>query len=236
MTRIAEAFVPSIGRVTPILGALTIDSALADGPVVARVRPGGPAAAAGVEVGHQIIALGGVPVFSSAQLQAEVIKLEAGEPVKLEVKVGSQTRNLDLVLGRSYSVVNFADPDVVYPALSAALAAELQRASDWPRWVLQLNQAGILIRSGDHEQAVRQLRRVDTTGMPSLEQPGLGRATLEYWLGLALTQAGPGYVGHAREAFAKAATAEEGRLLSDDGPLVAPRARARLERLGTGSP
>jgi hypothetical protein len=92
-----------------------------------------------------------------------------------------------------------------------------------------------LLRAGDFVAAVRLLNRIDAASIPGLDRPGLGRGHLEYWLGLALTQAGARYAGDARDAFQRAASSAQGRLYSDDGPLVAPRARARLERLG-GAP
>lgn len=234
LKRLATAFVPSIGQRRPVIGADFLDSALAAGPVVARVRPGGPADQAGLLVGDQVTAVGGVPVFSTADLRREIATHEAGETVALETQTNGNLHRVELATGRSFVVADLADPDIVYSALTAALAAELQKVSDWPRWVLELNLAGIVLRSGDNEAAVERLRRIETTAVPTLDQSGLGRAQIDYWLGLALTRAGTRFRDPARDAFARAASSAEGRLEWDEGPWIAPRARARLERLGAG--
>jgi hypothetical protein len=231
LARLADGFAPILRRIRPVLGALVFDSGAAEGPVIAHLTEGGPAARAGLNVGDQVTALAGAPIFSSSQLDQQLLKLESGETVQIEVRGPSSTRSAEVVIGGSLDVVRLNDPDVVYPAVAAALASELSQASDWPRWVLQVNQAALQLRAGDPESAVRTLRSIDAGAIPPARS-GLGQGAVDYLLGLALTAAGPRYAELARDAFERAAGAGAGRLNHDDGPFVAPRALAHLGRLG----
>ncbi len=105
-----------------------------------------------------------------------------------------------------------------------------ERARPAERWVVRLNQALVLLRARDYEGAVRLLRDVAAPDNPD----GVGRATVDYWLGVALSHAGTTYHDAAVEAFRRAADAPGARLDHDDGPWVAPRARARLVMLSGG--
>ena len=65
---------------------------------------------------------------------------------------------------------------------------------------------------------------------------GVGRGTVDYWLGMAYTIAGPQFRAQAQQSFERAAGDPEARLFHNDGPWVAPRARARLAELTGGGP
>ena len=77
---------------------------------------------------------------------------------------------------------------------------------------------------------VRQLRTVEAPG-----RSGLGRDTVQYMLGLALTilaeEGRDEYRPRARAVFEALASTERGRLRSDAGPEIAPRARLHAEAL-----
>jgi hypothetical protein len=231
---LANGFRPSFLRPRPALGVVLMDSLAAEGPVVAHVPAGGPAKAAGLETGDAILSLAGSPVFGSRQLEEQLLKLEPGETAVLEVKRGEATQEVRFEVGSSWELVQFDDPSLVYPALSAAVEAELGRASDYPRWMLQLNRAALQLVANDPEGAVRTLREIDAATVP--DGSGISRATLDYLLGLALVDAGPRYADLAREAFERAAVNREARLQHADGPLVAPRARVRIAQLAAARP
>jgi hypothetical protein len=198
------------------------------------VPQSGPGRSAGLTVGDVILSLAGSPVFGARQLEEQLLKLEPGETAELEVRRGEATTPLRLEVGQSWELVQLDDPTLVYPALSAAVEAELARASDFPRWMLQLNRASLQLIAKDPEAAVRTLREIDAATVP--DAGGIGRATLDYLLGLALLDAGPRYVELAREAFGRAAVDPEARLHHADGPLVRPRARVRIEQLAAAQP
>ena len=68
-------------------------------------------------------------------------------------------------------------------------------------------------------------------GITAPESAGVGQATVDYLLGIALLEVDPAaYLETSRGLIARAAEAG-GRLEHNDGPLLAPRARARLETL-----
>ncbi len=230
---LVQAFRPALDTRHVHIGAVLIDSAAGAGPVVAQLTSDGAGAAAGLRIGDEITAIDGAPVFSVAQVE-EKLTGAAGSTLRFEAVRGGQTLSLDIEPQSSNTVIDVTDPDLIRAAAAAELNTELARESDRsPRWLLQLNHAAILLRSGDYESAVRELRRIET---PSTR--GLGRATVDYWIGLALLRLSveqASYVEPAKSSFEKAVQAGDGRLLHDDGPFVAARARARLARLGAGS-
>ncbi|HVS62543.1 MAG TPA: PEGA domain-containing protein [Thermoanaerobaculia bacterium] len=236
LARLADGFAPVLRRNRPVLGALVFDSAAGEGPVIGHLTPRGPAAEAGLRVGDQVTTFAGAPMFSAAQLEEQLLKAEPGETVQVEARNAQEgMRTVELVIGASLDIVRLNDPNVVYPAVAARLASELSQQSDWPRWVLLVNQAALQLRSGDTEGAVRTLRSIESGSVPP-GTAGLGQATIDYLLGLALTGTGPRYAELAKEAFQRAADAGQGRLFHDDGPFVAPRALAHLGALGAQSP
>ncbi len=71
----------------------------AGGAQVAEVVPGSAAAAAGVEVGDLIVAVGEQPVGDSGQLRARVVTQAPGEEIRLDVERDGATQTLDVTLG-----------------------------------------------------------------------------------------------------------------------------------------
>ncbi len=215
----------------PWLGAHAIDSAVSEGPVVAAVTPAGPAARAGLGVGDQIVAVGGRRLASATELARALAASAPGSTLRLTVRGRSGPREVEIALGESPAVLAPDDAGVLAPAALARLGLEAARDSPAaPRWVLELNRAAALQRAGAWREAVQVLREIRAPA----DAP-LGQAAVDYWLGAALLAADPAaYAAHAREAFARAAAAPAGRLLHNDGPLVAPRARARAAELGGG--
>jgi len=84
------------------------------------------------------------------------------------------------------------------------------------------------MHAGIWEDTVRTLRAIEDAPTGA----GVGQATVEYWLGIALTALGPNYRDTAIQAFRRAAADPDARLFHNDGPWVAPRATARLTELG----
>ncbi|MEM9407594.1 MAG: PDZ domain-containing protein, partial [Acidobacteriota bacterium] len=208
--QLVGSFRPSLDERHAHLGLLAIDSAAGAGPVVAQLTAGAAGAAAGLQVGDEITAVDGAPVFNVAQFDAAVLRAVGGS-MTVEASRSGQTLSFDVTPQQSYTVVDVNDPNLIRAAAAAELNNELARESERsPRWLLQLNHAAILLRSGDLEAAVRELRRIET---PTSQ--GLGRATVDYWIGLALLRLSvqqASYIEPAKAAFQKAAEAAEGRL------------------------
>ena len=83
----------------------------------------------------------------------------------------------------------------------------------------------MLIHAADWTAAADLLRTIQApTG------PGVGQGMVQYWLGVALAESGD--VDGARTAFEQVVEDPRARYLSNDGPYLAPMARARLIALG----
>ena len=209
----------------PWLGARFADSAAAAGPLVVSLTAGGPAEKAGIALADVVRSIAGRPVDSALALRRAVAE-SAGAPVELEVETAGSTRSVTLTPGSSPQSITLSDPDLLDPAVAAALAGEESREeSATPRWLLDLNRALLHMRAGEWRQAVRVLREVEAPA-----GPGLGQAAVDYWLGVALMEADPAaYEETARGLFARASEVEGARLQHHDGPLLVTLARARVE-------
>jgi hypothetical protein len=221
----------------PWVGARFVDSSAAGGPLVLWVEPAGPAAAAGLTAGDAISAVDGAAVSTAHELVERIAGLAAGGEVVLQVAGGSAERQVTLTLGTSPLVASLSDPSALDPALAARLASLEAGAGSGgtgpggtgavaPGWLVRLNRAVILMRSGEWRQAAEELRSIAAP-----EGPGVGRGTVDYLLGVALLEVdSTAYRDTARGLIGRAAEGGA-RLEHNDGPLVAPRAMARLETL-----
>ncbi|MCY3966027.1 MAG: PDZ domain-containing protein [Acidobacteria bacterium] len=230
LTRLAGALAPDLGRQTPRFGAVLIDSLTAGVPIVATVEPGGPAEAAGLRPGMEVLAIDGTAASSTLQLTAALEDLEPGGVIELEVQDRNNVTSLTVEPRWGWTQLDVRDPDLLPSAAAARLLQELDRSGDIPRWLLEFNLANLLLAEGDAPEAIRRLRTIDAPG-----RSGLGREAVEYTVGLALQDlADEGrseYRARARAVFEALASAERGRLVSDGGPRVAPRARLHADAL-----
>lgn len=215
--RAAFAYEPEWRRAR--LGGRWMLSPVDGRPVVVEVFDEGPFAAAGLQAGDRIVSLEG---------------REAG--LLGELPIGSET---PCVVARGTTEISTSlrpvDGPVVFAAESEAVPAAVLSA--WvtlgealdrpPAWLVALDRAALAMRLDEWETAVRTLR-----GVEAPLGPGLGQAMVDYWLGTALLATDPvAYLSQARSMLERAAAIDGGRLVSDDGPPAAPRARARLEAL-----
>ena len=230
LQRLAAALDPELGRRTPRFGATLIDSQAGALPIVAAVDPDGPAAAAGLAPGMEVVTIAGEPASSSIQLTAAMESAEPGEAIELATRGedGVTVRSVEPEWG--WALLDAFDPDLLPSAVAARLHRELERTGDIPRWLLELDLANLLLAGDDQAEVVRQLRTVEAPG-----RSGLGRDTVQYMLGLALTilaeEGRDEYRPRARAVFEALASTERGRLRSDAGPEIAPRARLHAEAL-----
>lgn len=208
------------------LGARLIDSAAAGGPVVATVEEGGPAAAAGLQPGDRVTAVDGRPVARARDLSERLAGREEGASLELALVGDAGPREATVTLGATPLVLPLAGSGSLDPAVAARLSSlEADPAQADLAWLVQLNRGVLLMRGGEWESAVRALR-----GITAPAAGGIGQGTVDYLLGVALLETDrTQYLDNARRLFAGVAAGA--RLHHNDGPLLAPRAQARLETL-----
>lgn len=229
-----DALTSALGRSValhrPWLGALVIDGA-GGRPVVAQVTPDGPAARAGLEPGDVVTNFDGAAASRAQQIRQRAEAAEIGEPLVLGVTRGSSERQVRIALGSSPLVLSDLEGRL-RAAVFADFALLEARVEPGDRWLVQLNRAKALLDAGEWVDAARELRSIRAPESATL----VGAGTVDYWLGVALRGAGPSYLESARAAFERASAATSARLFHDDGPWLAPRARARLAALAQGTP
>ncbi len=210
----------------PWLGAQLLDSPLAEGPVVVAVDPTGPFASAGLSAGDVVVSVGRSPTATAADVSAVIALVEPGQTVPVSARRGQSTFEVEV----SAVAVDHVFVDLDGDRSAAAIAAWLNIADTRGiagDWLLALNRAAVYRADRAWPEVVRALRAVEGP-----EEPGLGRAAIDYWLGVALLETDSiRYQQQAHEAFARAADAVGARLQSADGPRVAPRAQSRLRTL-----
>ncbi|MEM6793802.1 MAG: hypothetical protein AAF725_07450 [Acidobacteriota bacterium] len=225
------AFARQLDRTVPLtrpsMGALVIDSDASDYPVLAHVTPAGAAEAAELLPGDAIVGIAGVAVASAAQVAERIGAAESGESLELVVQGVAGTRAVKVRLGASPRVL-VHEPGLLESVAFADLVLRSARAQPAQRWLIQLNQALIQKRAGEYAKAVQILRRIRA---PQTSH-GVGQATVDYELGLALDRLGPDLRDEARQALERSVALPGARRLHEDEAWLQPRARARLERLG----
>ena len=227
---LARALDPDLGRRAPRFGAVLIDSLGAGVPIVATVEPGGPAEQAGLVPGNEVLGIDGDAASSTLQLTAALENLAPGGVVELEIRDRDAVLVLTVEPEWGWTQLDTRSPDLLPSAAAARLLQELERSGDIPRWLLEFHLANLLLAGGDAPAAIRSLRTIEAPG-----RAGLGRETIQYTVGLALKMLGDegqdAYRERARAVFEALADAERGRLGSDGGPKVGPRARLQAEAL-----
>jgi tetratricopeptide (TPR) repeat protein len=206
-----------------VWGAHTVDSALGGPALVAEVHPGSPADAAGLRPGDRIVAVGGSPVASSAQVRAVLGVATARSPLRIEWQSsrdgtrregelhGAVTPRLDLPRRAGQAAV-----------WAAWATVDALHGGGWAPLALA-NLALLRDACGAREQAAETWRQVS---LP--ERVGLGQGTVRYYLGRALQRLGR---DEAAEEALGAAARSPATAVDDEGPQVAPAALDRLADL-----
>lgn len=225
--RLAEDLDRPLALTAPWVGARFVDSPAAGSPLVLAVEPQGPAAAAGLHPGDAVTAIDGAAAGSARELTARLAGLAPGGEVALRLATAGEERTVTLILGASPVIASLSDPAALDPALAARLAS-LERAAEppAPAWVLRLNRGVVLMRSGEWRSAAEALR-----GIQAPASSGVGQSTVDYLLGVALLEVDRAAYRDTAQGLVGRAAQAGGRLEHNDGPPLAPRARARLGTL-----
>lgn len=228
LAELKESFNRTVRLERPWVGALVVDTDAAPHPVVVEVSPASPAEAAGLAIGDLIAGVAGVPVTSSAAFDERINAAEIGETLDLAVQSPGGPRPLELALGSSPDLLATRGEDLLDSVAFTELVLLGERVSPDRSWIVELDQALILLRASEWAEAARRLRSIRA---PQTSH-GVGQATVDYLLGIALFGAGPDFLEGARQHFERASTTPGARLFHNDGAWVAPRAQARLTGLG----
>lgn len=231
--RLAGLLDSSVFEERPAVGAVLVDTPVAEGPLVVHVSEKGAATTAGLTPGDRITAVEGEPVASVNDFHAALESRaeshgRTGSALALQV-VSAQGERREVPFGFTTSPVLLRprDAEVLYSAAASKLAAEVRDTdSIVPAWVVKLDLATVYLHGGDLEAAIRTLREVSAP-----EGDRLGEGQVSYLLGVALNAAGGEYVQTAKGFLEEAAQKLDARLYHSDGPFIAPRARARLRVL-----
>ncbi len=223
--RLAAALRPEFERRVPRIGVTLVESLAGSPLVVADVELASPAHLAGVEPGMQLVGLGDSQLSRASDWTAAVSALGPGDVlnVRSEGPDGTPTSH-PIEPEWGWSVLDPFDPELLPAAAAARLVQELEHSGDVPPWLIELDLVAVLMAHGDLDGALRLLRRIEAPG-----RAGLGRETVRYLIGLALSelagQGDPEYRNQAIAAFRDLEIAESSRLRSDTGPSIATRAR-----------
>ncbi|MDE2849515.1 MAG: PDZ domain-containing protein [Acidobacteriota bacterium] len=221
LRRLARSLNPTldVGTQTPDLGVGLIESLKGDALIVATVEPGGPAAAAGLQPGMEVEAIDGEPA-SAEQLANALNRLQPGGTVEFAVRGdGEEVSAIVIHAEWGWTQLDVLAPDLSQAAAAARLMRELDQATDTPRWLIELDLAALALAAGDPESAIRLLEAIQAP-----ERAGLGAETVQYTLGVALSDLAERGQDEARQRArgifeSLAATEHE----------VAPRARLRAD-------
>jgi tetratricopeptide (TPR) repeat protein len=206
-----------------------VDTLLADGPLVARVLPGSPAAKAGLKVGDRVKGVGNRKAQSVRELfQALAVEMDRPGGLKaavvLPVEDATGQRTVRVAPGESPVVIPLTDPSLLYNRALAEFRLRSRAAQDDEDKGVALLNLGVAYM---HFRAYDKAQN-EGFGRASLPQaPGISQGTVLYYRGLcALRRGDP---AAARAAFEAASSASAATLDSGDGPS-ASAAAARMIR------
>ena len=225
LARLTAALRPEPERRVPWIGLTLVESATDNPLVVADVALASPAYRAGIEPAMELATVNGSPLTDAREWIAAVSALAPGEALETEVAGPRGERAVHAIEPEwGWSMLDPFAPELL-PAMAAAhLIQKMKRPGEVPAWLLELELASILFAQGEAEGAVRVLRRIEAPG-----RGGLGRETVEYTMGLALSELADRvdaeYGNQAVALFRDLEAAENSRLGSDRGPSVAARSR-----------
>ena len=221
LTRVLATISAPVPRLLkPSIEVSVVDLGGTEGAAI--VRSGGAGARAGLAPGDVIVAAGGAPIASVAQLRTKVSTLEANATLPIEATAASgASKRASVTVSLVPDAVPLKDSSLLYNRLlldaQRAIRAE---GSDAEQSVARLNLAIVNVRLGNFEEAFRQLQDVK---LP--DGPGVSSGTVAYLSGLCSEALGRS--GEATEAFKRAAAIPLARL-SDEGLLIAPLAQQKL--------
>jgi hypothetical protein len=212
-------------RWTGVTWGLSVVDSVRSGPaLVARVAGEGPAFRMGLRPGDRLVSLGGSQVRDAAQARRILAIASASAPLDAEWLSPDGTAHRGQMSGEATLRLVVETATVADAMVRAAWAVVDAAGGSAQAPAATANLAMLLAAHGRHDAAAQAWRRVE---LP--ERAGIGRGTVQYYLGRALEQ-----LGAEQDAIRahRAAAASEATAFDDEGPRIAPAARDRLADLG----
>lgn len=204
-------------------GLLTVETAESDFPYVLRPWAGAPEGTS-VLPGDRIRSVGGRPVVSRRDLEAEFSGRQPGSIVDVSVKRGGAIVETVVVTAQTPVFERPGGKEVLVNKILADLERLRRMDTDTRRQSLAAMGVGLAyLTSGEPLKALS--RGFEHCSLAP--GPGISKGSVDYLKGVSLEALGSGRQNEAAAAFASAASESDATLWRDDGPLVAPLAKAR---------
>jgi len=210
-------------RATSSLGLVAVPDTRG-GLLVAALRPGGAALAAGVKVGDRLLRVA-ESALGPPSLAAAEAALHPGEAVKLQLTRGGETLNLEVIPEPARREWRSEGRALLRNALLARLDTELALGTTGDAAGDMLERAKLQFELGDIDAALLAAAAAD------LKEPwGVGLGTALYWRGRLAHAARRD--DEARAALGEALKIPQARGLEPMGPRLQPLIEETLRGLG----
>jgi len=208
----------------PWIGATFSDTLLGKGPVVVRVVKSSPAANAGMRIGDQIVSVNDKAIAQALSLSVGTSGWNEKDRLAFSLRRDTATQTLSVTVESTPVLLPLNAPDRLYNK-DLCDYRQISRGADEPadRALALLNMGLAFMHFRAYDKALSEALSVVSLPAGS----GISRGTVRYYQGLCYLK--KDLVPEARTAFQEAAASTEATLESNDGPLVAGRARNLLQ-------
>ncbi|MFQ5670966.1 MAG: PEGA domain-containing protein [Acidobacteriota bacterium] len=206
-------------------GLLAVDTAHSDFPLVLDLFPRAPAGTT-IQAGDRIRAVEGRPVASHRDLEAAFAGRASGQPVPVSVERNGAAVEAVVITLETPVFPRPGGSPVWFNKYLADMAVLAAKAEDDRGRGLAMTGIGVGYWMAGQSRLALQ-RGFLKAALPA--GAGVSRGTVAFFIGLCREALGGEERVRAQEAFREASQAREATLWRDDGPLVAPLARAHLQ-------
>ena len=197
------------------LGINSIDTAVTEGPVIAKLSLKTYQDAQPLLIGDVITSIQNRPVKTTEELLAAARELQKEPSVSLTVSRGGAVSTVPLQLMLSAMEIDFTDSNLLFNRQLAYFKkmAGLDRTSGQEKNIAALNIALVHMHFKEYEKALLQLQQVQLD-----RAVGIGPGTVKFRM--AQVYRALGRLNEAKQSVAEAMQAQQNTVGSDDGPLL----------------